>query len=136
MALDQVRKEVHVLCLRCGYQLPDGSAFCPNCGLLQTPPDSQEEETEPHTCVILHAYRCFGDYLTLEHWFVAREEGPWAAYNISESSRWIDGVRLLSRGNKKAIRALRELVEKLRAEGWVYFGRGLQWYALRFRRRL
>ena len=125
-----------MLCLRCGYSLSDDAAFCPNCGFLQAPPDVAEEIAEPTTCIVFHVYRLLEDYLTLEHWFVAREEGPWAAYDVAESSRWTDHVRFLSKGNKKAIRALRELVERLRAEGWEYFGRGLQWYALRFRRRL
>jgi len=125
-----------MLCVRCGFRLPDNAAFCPNCGQLQASQDSQQEgETEPRTCIILHAYRVLEGYLTVEHWFVPREEGPWAAFDTYESSRWLDNARLLGRGNKKAIKALQELTEKLRANGWEYFGRGLQWYALRFRRR-
>lgn len=122
-----------MLCSRCGYPLGEDVAFCPNCGLLQVSLND-EKTPEPQTCIIVHFYR-FLDYLTLEHWFVAREEGYRAAYDVAESSRWIDHVRFLSKSNQKAIRALRELVEKLRAEGWEYYGRGLQWYALRFRRR-
>jgi hypothetical protein len=79
-------------------------------------------------------YRVMDDLLTVEHWFVAREEGASAAYDLGESPRWADSVRFLGKGNKNATWALRQLVTALRANGWEYFGRRMQWYALRFRR--
>jgi hypothetical protein len=87
-------------------------------------------------CWIAHRHRRVVDLLLVEHWFVALTQGPAGEiYPITESERWHEPRRFLSRRDRFAKTILERVAATLEERGWEYSGNGKQWYCRIFAHR-
>jgi hypothetical protein len=134
-------------CPVCHGKVSDQAPACPHCG---QPMQAIEEPAQWETCeVALEAdgLSMFKGKGMLTHMFWSRAIGPNGEYSPAQSSRFglnplyptgggtLNPIPHPQDGNARA--ALRELIQKLTADGWEPSEtRGGGWYSERFRRRV
>ena len=129
-----------MFCIECGTKLPDEAKFCFKCGKPQEC-GILEVKTEQETCEIVYeiAGEKWGIYPRTLLRFKALATGAEGEYCVGMSADFeanpFDYPGHPDKKNKKHIKALELLTEKLKQDGWqAEANKGTKWFGLKFRR--